>query len=436
MIKLNINSDVLIVGTGIAGMYTALNLDKNLDLAMITKSTLEECNSYLAQGGISTARDEKDKDLFIEDTLKAGNYKNDIKAVEVLASESLSNIQELINLGVEFDKKNGFLDYTREGAHSVNRIVHCADKTGKKVSEALLKQVIKRKNIRIYENTTLIDLIDKNNICFGGIATNEESIVNIYAKNTILSTGGIGGLFKNSTNQRTLTGNGIAIALRKCIDVKDLNYIQFHPTGLYEDKAEGKRFLISESLRGEGAKLVNINGKRFVDELLPRNIVSKAILEEENKTNSKYVYLDITHMPKEFIIKRFPLIYSECKSRNLDITKEKIPVTPVQHYFMGGIKVDCYSRTSMENLFACGEVSCTGVHGANRLASNSLLEALVFSKRAANIINNNIRNINLKCIDKQIDNQYATNLSLLNKKIVLKELIKIRGDIKNELVNY
>ncbi|MCY6957266.1 L-aspartate oxidase [Clostridium brassicae] len=433
---MNINSDVLIVGTGIAGMYTALNLYKNLDIVMITKSTLEECNSYLAQGGISTARDEKDKDLFIEDTLKAGNYKNDIKAVEVLASESLSNIQELINLGVEFDKKNGFLDYTREGAHSVNRIVHCADKTGKKVSEALLKQVIKRKNIRIYENTTLIDLIDKNNICFGGIATNEESIVNIYAKNTILSTGGIGGLFKNSTNQRTLTGNGIAIALRKCIDVKDLNYIQFHPTGLYEDKAEGKRFLISESLRGEGAKLVNINGKRFVDELLPRNIVSKAILEEENKTNSKYVYLDITHMPKEFIIKRFPLIYSECKSRNLDITKEKIPVTPVQHYFMGGIKVDCYSRTSMENLFACGEVSCTGVHGANRLASNSLLEALVFSKRAANIINNNIRNINLKCIDKQIDNQYATNLSLLNKKIVLKELIKIRGDIKNELVNY
>lgn len=436
MIKLNINSDVLIVGTGIAGMYTALNLDKNLDIVMITKSTLEECNSYLAQGGISTARDEKDKDLFIEDTLKAGNYKNDIKAVEVLASESLSNIQELINLGVEFDKKNGFLDYTREGAHSVNRIVHCADKTGEKVSGALLKQIIKRKNIRIYENTTLIDLIDKNNICFGGIATNEENIVNIYAKNTILSTGGIGGLFKNSTNQRTLTGNGIAIALRKCIDVKDLNYIQFHPTGLYENKTEGKRFLISESLRGEGAKLVNINGERFVDELLPRNIVSKAILEEENKTNSKYVYLDITHMPKEFIIKRFPLIYSECKSRNLDITKEKIPVTPVQHYFMGGIKVDCYSRTSMENLFACGEVSCTGVHGANRLASNSLLEALVFSKRAANTINNNIRNINLKFIDKQMDNKYATNLSLLNRKTVLKELIKIRGDIKNELVNY
>ncbi|WMJ79283.1 L-aspartate oxidase [Clostridium sp. MB40-C1] len=433
---MNINSDVLIVGTGIAGMYTALNLDKNLDIVMITKSTLEECNSYLAQGGISTARDEKDKDLFIEDTLKAGNYKNDIKAVEVLASESLSNIQELINLGVEFDKKNGFLDYTREGAHSVNRIVHCADKTGEKVSGALLKQIIKRKNIRIYENTTLIDLIDKNNICFGGIATNEENIVNIYAKNTILSTGGIGGLFKNSTNQRTLTGNGIAIALRKCIDVKDLNYIQFHPTGLYENKTEGKRFLISESLRGEGAKLVNINGERFVDELLPRNIVSKAILEEENKTNSKYVYLDITHMPKEFIIKRFPLIYSECKSRNLDITKEKIPVTPVQHYFMGGIKVDCYSRTSMENLFACGEVSCTGVHGANRLASNSLLEALVFSKRAANTINNNIRNINLKFIDKQMDNKYATNLSLLNRKTVLKELIKIRGDIKNELVNY
>ncbi|KAJ52796.1 L-aspartate oxidase [Clostridium tetanomorphum] len=431
---MNITADVLIVGTGIAGIYSALNLNKNLNIVMITKSKVEECNSYLAQGGISTAKNKDDINLFIKDTLKAGNNKNNIKAVEFLASKSISNIKELIRLGVEFDTLNGKLDYTREGAHSINRIVHCADETGKRVFKSLLNHLINKKNIKIYENTCLVDLIKEDNTCYGGIAIQQNNILNIQAKYTILATGGIGGLFKNSTNQRTLTGNGIGIALKNNIELKDLNYIQFHPTGLYEDNSEKKKFLISESLRGEGAKLVNINGERFVNELLPRDVVSKAILKEQKKTNSSYVYLYITHMPKDFVIKRFPTIYSECKKRNIDITKEKIPVTPVQHYFMGGIKVDHFSRTSIKNLFACGETSCTGVHGTNRLASNSLLEALVFSKEAANFINNNINNTFVNYINREISYEEGIKLSHLNERLALNKFIKVRGDIKNELV--
>lgn len=432
---MNISTDVLIVGTGIAGIYSALNLDKNLNITMITKSTVDECNSYLAQGGISTAINEDDIMPFVQDTLKAGSYKNDLEAVKLLASESIGTIKNLISLGVEFDKKNGKLDYTKEGAHRINRIVHCADETGKRVFQTLLKELLKRKNIEILENTTLIDLISENNNCYGGIALSGENIINIHAKDTILATGGIGGLFKNSTNQRTLKGNGVAIALKHNIKLKDLNYIQFHPTGLYESNTKGKKFLISESLRGEGAKLININGERFINELLPRNVVAKAILNEEKKTHSKCVYLDTTNMPKDFLKERFPLIYNECKDRNLDITKENIPVTPVQHYFMGGIKVDSFSKTSMNNLFACGEVSCTGVHGANRLASNSLLEALVFSMRACTFINKNIKNTKTKFINENISIEKAHNIYNSNEKIVLKELLKVRGDIKNELVN-
>lgn len=429
------SADVLIIGTGVAGMYAALNLDKNLNIIMISKSKVDECNSYLAQGGVSTARNKEDIECFVEDTLKAGEYKNDVDAVRVLASESIENIQNLVKLGVKFDKNEEGFDYTREGAHRINRIVHCADETGKKISEVLLKRVKERKNIHIYENSRCIDVISKDNNCYGAVILKNGNIINVYSKFTILACGGIGGLFKNSTNQRTLTADGIAIALRNNIELKDINYIQFHPTGLYENQGEGKKFLISESLRGEGAKLVNNKGKRFIDELLPRNVVSKAILQEEKKTNSKCVFLDTSKMSKEFLVNRFPLIYSGCKERNIDITKQNIPVTPVQHYFMGGIKVDTDSKTSMKNLFACGEVSCTGVHGANRLASNSLLEALVFSKRAAKVICKNIDNTKLEYLKNNLTYMDAIEIMSSNKKAVLNEFIKLRGDIKNELVS-
>lgn len=432
---MNVKTDVLIVGTGIAGMYSALNLREDLNIVMITKSKVEECNTYLAQGGISTAKNINDEKLYIQDTLKAGNYKNDVQAVEILVSESRKNIEELVSLGVKFDMNETGFDYTKEGAHSINRIVHCADETGKSVFNVLYERVTARKNITIYEDTCLIDLINTNNNCYGGIVVKDGEVIKINSKVTILACGGIGGLFKNSTNQRSLTGDGIAIALRNNIDVMNLDYIQFHPTALYEDNSNNKRFLISESLRGEGAYLINNNGERFVDELLPRDVVTKAILEEEKKTNSKYVYLDISHKPKEFIINRFPYIYETCKEKGIDITKDKIPVTPVQHYFMGGIKVDSYSKTSMVNLFACGEVSCTGIHGSNRLASNSLLEGLVFSKRAAENINKNINYIKLKDLNDDLVILQPLNIIKLAENLITGEILKARRDIKYELVN-
>lgn len=429
---MEMEADVLIVGTGIAGMYSALNLREDLKIVMITKSNVEECNTYLAQGGISTARNEDDYHTYIEDTLKAGTYKNNIEAVKVLVEESIENINKLVSLGVKFDMDGENFDYTREGAHRVNRIVHCSDKTGQKVFEVLLDNVKSKKNINIIENACLLDLITLDNNCCGGIVRIDNEIVQINSKITILASGGIGGLFKNSTNQRTLTGDGISIAIKNDIEVVHMDYIQFHPTALYEGNLKDKRFLITESLRGEGAYLLNNEGDRFVDELLPRDVVSKAILEEERRTNSEYVFLDITHKPKDFIINRFPLIYNECKKRGIDITKDRIPVTPAQHYFMGGIKVDTDSKTSMNNLFACGEVSCTGVHGSNRLASNSLLEGLVFSNRAAECINRSIDDIDY--VKGEINIKMVEDCDKYNNHIIVEEIIKVRGDMKNELV--
>lgn len=427
--------DVLIVGTGVAGLYSAINLRSDLNIMIITKTSAKTCNTYLAQGGISKAKDLSDMKLFIEDTIKAGMYKNNEQAVKVLAEESIENIQNLTKLGVNFDNKGSGFSYTKEGAHRISRIVHCKDETGKAVFENLYNRVKERQNIKILENTCLIDIINDEGTCTGGVALYKNNVINISSKVTILACGGIGKLFKNSTNQKTIEGNGIAIALRNNVYIQDLNYIQFHPTALYDKNSTFKRFLISESVRGEGGKLININGERFVDELLPRNVVTQAIKKELIKTNSDYVYLDVTHLDKKFIKKRFPLIYSECLKRRLDITKEKIPVIPTQHYLMGGIKVDLFSKTSMENLYACGETSCTGVHGANRLASNSLLEGLVFSKRAADQINKNIDNIKVKEIYNQMSYEEGLKLCKENIDIVIRELTKVGGDIINELDN-
>ncbi|WFD08905.1 L-aspartate oxidase [Tepidibacter hydrothermalis] len=433
---MKVYADVLIVGTGIAGLYSALNLRNNLKIVMITKEKVDDCNSYLAQGGIATAKDKYDIENYVQDTLKAGQYKNNEEAVRILAEESIDNINNLIKLGVKFDTVDGELRYTREAAHCNNRIVHCKDRTGGEVFNVLLKRVKEKSNIQIIEESCLIDIIEKNNICSGGIAVKDNEVINIYSKVTILACGGIGGLFKNSTNVKTLTGDGISIACKHKINIRDINYIQFHPTSLYE-KGENRRFLISEAVRGEGAYLLNKRGIRFVDELLPRDVVSKAILNEELKSNSECVFLDITHKNSQYIVDRFPSIYEACINKGIDMTKDRIPVTPAQHYFMGGITVDTYSRTSMKRLFACGEVSCTGVHGANRLASNSLQEALVFSRRASIIINNNIDDIQFNKLE--IDESYncvnASNIKKQNIKIALNELIKVRGDLKNELVN-
>ncbi|MGL4730028.1 MAG: L-aspartate oxidase [Clostridium sp.] len=429
---MDINTDILIIGSGIAGLYAALNLSEKFKILLVTKETFKNCNSYLAQGGISTALNINDETLFVNDTLKAGNYKNNITAVKTLVHESIPNIYNLENLGVKFDKINNSFDYTREGCHSLNRIVHCKDSTGREVFNILKNTAVQRQNITMLENTNLVDILSMKNKCFGGIFIAKDKVIRVNSSYTILACGGIGGLFNNSTNDKSLKGTGISIALRHNVKTQDLNYIQFHPTALYENNCL-KSFLISESLRGEGAFLYNAKNKRFINELLPRNIVSQAIKNEINNSNLPYVYLDISYKSKDFIINRFPLIYTECIKKGIDITKEPIPVCPAQHYFMGGIKVNLNSETSMKNLFAIGEVSCTGVHGENRLASNSLLEALVFSKRLANLLNTSTnKDFNSIPCTKNID--YYRNLIISDEVLIKNKLKDLRSDIKNELV--
>lgn len=415
--------DVLVVGSGVAGLYCALNLRKDLDVMVVSKDKLDCTNTYLAQGGISVARDMEDVPLFIEDTLRAGQYKNDLQAVKVLTRESIENVDSLVALGLDVDKdEDGNWDYTKEGAHCVNRIIHTQDNTGENVAKTLIKNTLSRSNIRVYEDTFLADIIVKNNKCIGAILLKNGKQINVFAKNVVLACGGIGGLYKNSTSQRILRGDGLAIALRHDIELKDINYIQIHPTAFYDGSTDERRFLISESVRGEGGKLYNIHGERFVDELQPRDVVSQAIFKEMKKTNSPYVLLDISFLDEDYLKSRFSTIYNKCLEKGTDITKEPIKVSPAQHYFMGGIKVGLNGQTSMDNLYAVGETACTGIHGANRLASNSLLEGLVFSKRAADVINSTIDDLNLNKID--VDRIFASQEEIErdNSKLVIKAI--------------
>lgn len=415
--------DVLVVGSGVAGLYCALNLRKDLDVMVVSKDKLDCTNTYLAQGGISVARDMEDVPLFIEDTLRAGQYKNDLQAVKVLTRESIENVDSLVALGLDVDKdEDGNWDYTKEGAHCVNRIIHTQDNTGENVAKTLIKNTLSRSNIRVYEDTFLADIIVKNNKCIGAILLKNGKQINVFAKNVVLACGGIGGLYKNSTSQRILRGDGLAIALRHDIELKDINYIQIHPTAFYDGSTDERRFLISESVRGEGGKLYNIHGERFVDELQPRDVVSQAIFKEMKKTNSPYVLLDISFLDEDYLKSRFSTIYNKCLEKGTDITKEPIKVSPAQHYFMGGIKVGLNGETSMDNLYAVGETACTGIHGANRLASNSLLEGLVFSKRAADVINSTIDNFSLNKID--VDRIFASQEEIErdNSKLVVKAI--------------
>ena len=391
------NYDVLIVGTGVAGLYTALNLRDDIRILMITKDTFRDCNSYLAQGGISTSLGIFDEENYFNDTMKAGNYHNDTEAVKFLIKNSVENINNLVKMGVPFDRTEDNLRYTREGGHSEFRIVHVKDETGKSVTETLLNIATNKKNITMIENTTLIDLISKDNTCYGGILRDSNKTYTVNSKFTILATGGIGGIFNSTTNIESLTGDGLNISLKNNIEIKDMEYLQLHPTVLYEPSAKGKKLLLSESLRGEGGIILNQNHEEFIDSLLPRDIVSTAILKEIEKTpDTPYVYLDMTRKSKEFLMDRFPFLYNECLKRGYEMDKDFLPIAPAHHYCMGGIKVDLFSRTSMNNLYAVGEASCTGVHGSNRLASNSLLEALVFGKQASENINSKINEIKFK----------------------------------------
>ena len=385
------NYDVIIIGTGVAGLFAALNLSKDKKVLVVTKTIADESDSFLAQGGICVQRDDDDYDSFIEDTLKAGHYENDRNSVAIMVKQSRAIINDLLNIGVEFDRDNSGFSYTKEGAHSKPRILHHKDKTGKEISSKLLEKVRQLNNVEILENTLLLDILADSNHCYGVVVRDKDkNLQNLYAHFTIFATGGIGGLYEKSTNYPHLTGDAIAIALRHNIRLKNINYIQIHPTALYTE-LPGRAFLISESVRGEGAVLLDKEGNRFTDELQARDIVAKKIHEQMYKDNTKHVWLYLDGHVKGDIAKRFPSIYERCLQEGYDITKDRIPVVPAQHYFMGGIEVDTQSKTSMDNLYAVGETSCNGVHGKNRLASNSLLESLVFSKRAALDINNSWR---------------------------------------------
>ena len=385
------NYDVIIIGTGVAGLFAALNLSKDKKVLVLTKTIADESDSFLAQGGICVQRDDDDYDSFIEDTLKAGHYANDRNSVAIMVKQSREIINDLLNIGVEFDRDNSGFSYTKEGAHSKPRILHHKDKTGKEISSKLLEKVRQLNNVEILENTLLLDILADSNHCYGVVVRDKDNnLRNLYAHFTIFATGGIGGLYEKSTNYPHLTGDAIAIAIRHNIRLKNINYIQIHPTALYTE-LPGRAFLISESVRGEGAVLLDKEGNRFTDELRARDIVAKKIHEQMDKDNTKHVWLYLDGHVKGDIAKRFPSIYERCLQEGYDITKDRIPVVPAQHYFMGGIEVDTQSKTSMDNLYAVGETSCNGVHGKNRLASNSLLESLVFSKRAAHDINNSWR---------------------------------------------
>ncbi len=376
-------TDVLIVGSGVAGLYCALNLPEDKQILIVTKGGVEENDSFLAQGGICVLKDPDDYDAYYEDTMRAGHFENNPRSVDIMIRSSVDVIPDLIRYGVEFERKNGKYVYTKEGAHSRARILFHEDETGKEITSKLLAAVKKLDNVTILEYYTMVDILERQGQCVGIVAKNENGETeSVLADYTVLATGGIGGLYEHTTNYAHLTGDALAIAVKHGIRLLDIDCVQIHPTTLYTTK-KGRAFLISESVRGEGAILLDKNGNRFVNELLPRDVVANAIHEQMKIDKTPHVWLSLAPIPEGEIRTHFKHIYEHCLAQGYDVLKEPIPVVPAQHYFMGGIAVDAEGRTSMKRLYAAGETACSGVHGKNRLASNSLLESLVWAKRAA-----------------------------------------------------
>mgnify|MGYP002568244062 CR=1 FL=1 len=432
----NLYYDVVIAGCGVAGLYAALNLPEEMNILMLSKKDLESCDSMLAQGGICVLRDESDYDSYFEDTMRAGHYENRKESVDIMIRSSRDVINDLLNFGVRFAKNpDGSLAYTREGAHSRPRICFHEDITGKEITTTLLSHVKKCSNVTILEYTTMTDILVDDGKCTGMVAeTKEGETLHIHADNTIMATGGIGGLYEHSTNFPILTGDACRIAKEHGVELEHMDYVQIHPTCLYSKKP-GRSFLISESARGEGAVLLNHKGERFVNELLPRDLLTKKEYEQMKKDDMPYVRLSLAPIKEEEIKGHFPNIYRRCLEEGYDVTKDPIPVVPAQHYFMGGIWVDSEkSRTSAEHLYAIGETSCNGVHGANRLASNSLLESLVFAGRAAKSITENPGKVDETMVEKLDLNKYEDLDKLREeyKKLVLDEIERVKEARKGE----
>lgn len=393
--------DFIVIGSGISGLSFAIRVPEELSVALITKDSLLESNSYYAQGGIAASPlSESDSiEKHIEDTIKVGDGLCNHEIVRAIISESRVVIEELEKWGVEFDKKDGRFHLSLEGGHSERRILHKGDSTGAEIQTKLAERVRERKNVVIFENCLAVDLITKfkfigrktdglEDECYGVYIFDKVrgSVETIFGNFIILATGGVGKVYLVTSNPDVATGDGIAMAYRAGAKIANMEFLQFHPTVLYHHKE--KNFLISEALRGEGGILLTKDGKRFMKkyhslgELAPRDIVTRAIDAELKKSGSEHVFLDVTHLGSDFIKRRFPKIYQKCLELGIDITREPIPVAPGAHFLCGGVLTDSYGETSISRLFAIGEVACTGFHGANRLASNSLLECLVMSKRA------------------------------------------------------
>jgi len=384
----NIETDYLVIGSGVAGLRAAIELAKKGRVLIATKDASKESSTEYAQGGVAVAlSDEDEVGIHFEDTIKAGDGLCSENAVKVLVEEGPTRILELIEWGAEFDKEGAKLDFTIEGAHSRRRVLHShGDSTGRELERVLTVKVSQISNIKSLPFCTALDLIVEDNVCRGAYLLRGTEVVSVTAAATLLATGGAGQVYSRTTNPAVTTGDGIAIAYRAGAVLQDMEFVQFHPTALFAPSAP--QFLLSEAMRGEGALLRNIKKERFMHdyhtdkELASRDIVSRAIISEMVKTGSNHVYLDLTHLDAGFIKKRFPRIHTTCLRYDIDITKEMVPVSPAAHYLMGGIKTDLVGASSIKGLYAAGEAACTGVHGANRLASNSLLEGLVYGYRA------------------------------------------------------
>lgn len=405
-----IKKDVLIIGAGLAGLYTALNITKDLEIGVLSKDELHINNSSLAQGGIAAKINEEDTfEQHVADTLNAGGNANRIDAVELLVKNAPEEIHQLIDYGVEFDTdENGMILTTLEGGHSRKRVLHVnGDATGKAIMDIVSTEALQRKNIQIMVKSMAIEILMNGQKVDGVYAISNGELVYIETSTVVIATGGIGAMYLNTTNQMFSTGDGIALANSIHCKISNPCFVQFHPTAFYSEQQD-TRFLITEALRGEGAMLLDGNKKRFMDafdergELAPRDIVSRGIYKTMRKQELDHVWLDITMHEKAFLEKRFPTIFAYLEKRGIDMSKDYIPVAPVSHYFVGGIRTDLYGQTTVHNIYACGEVSSTGVHGANRLASNSLLECVVFGRRCATHINKKYETSELSSFEAEL----------------------------------
>ena len=438
----------VVIGSGIAGLYSALKLEQQLNLPdgilLITKSELGESNSYYAQGGmVAVLKSNKNDSVssHVADTIKAGAGLSELNTIKFISENSDKVVKDLLTFGVEFDRdENGNFTLTKEAAHSVNRILHSGgDATGREMEIALCHTLQNHKNIKVYENSLAVDLLVENNTCDGVVIFHEKNseYETVYCKTLILATGGLGQLYKYTTNPVGATGDGFALAYNVGAELQDMEFVQFHPTALaFDDKKNHNRFLISEAVRGEGAKLCNKDQVQFMykyderKELAPRDIVARSIFQEMKATNTTNVYLDTSDIPRDKLIKRFPTIANKCLDNGIDITKDLIPVAPAAHYFMGGVKTNLKGETSIKGLYAIGEVSSTGLHGGNRLASNSLLECVVCAYEVAEFLRNSDLSFDIpkngkfdKIISKYETPNVENKIDVQNLKSKLKDLM-------------